>query len=285
MRVYDSFKRFVLLGSLSLVLVATTVGGTALRTGTATANPNHTTRSASTVDYALQFDGADDFVSIVDSEGDFDFEYAFTVEAWIKPSSLTGTSYKGIIRGTHWEPPGSGGSWVMFLGDWDLSNWGFSVCTASCGAALSGSGGLIAGQWQHLAGTYDGSSISIYQDGQLVDNTPQSDHVGFVNYVLLGIWDTSFNGLIDEVRLWNIARTQDDIQQSMHRTLSGNEPGLVGYWRLNEGSGQAVLDGTSHHNDGRLGALPGSDDQDPLWVLSDVPVHRLLYLPLVLRGQ
>jgi hypothetical protein len=40
------------------------------------------------------------------------------------------------------------------------------------------------------------------------------------------------NGAIDEVRIWSIARSQADIQSTMNTTLTGSEPGLVGYWKL-----------------------------------------------------
>jgi hypothetical protein len=82
-----------------------------------------------------------------------------------------------------------------------------------------------------------------------------------------------FLGLIDEVRVWNTARTQAQIQANMNRTLTGNEPGLVGYWRLDDGSGQAILDSSLRGNDGRLGSAAAPDSNDPTWVVSDAPVQ------------
>lgn len=46
---------------------------------------------------------------------------------------------------------------------------------------------------------------------------------------------SSFNGSIAEVRLWKVARTQDQIKANMTRRLQGNEEELVGYWRLDDG--------------------------------------------------
>ncbi len=83
----------------------------------------------------------------------------------------------------------------------------------------------------------------------------------------------SFHGLIDEVRIWNVARTEEQIQASWNRSLRGDEPGLVGYWPLNEGSGQAIMDASAHHNDGRLGSTTGPDTNDPTWVVSDAPLQ------------
>ncbi len=77
---------------------------------------------------------------------------------------------------------------------------------------------------------------------------------------------------IDEVRLWNIARTHEQITDEMYRSLSGAETGLAGYWRFDTGSGMEVVDATGNGNDGKLGA----DDNQPLpsWVPSQAPISN-----------
>ena len=216
--------------------------------------------------FALKFDGSDDFVSISDS-GDFDFGTAFTVEAWIMPLSLESSgNFKAIVQGAFTEPPFSGGGWVTFLDPAVPSAFGLSVCTPGCDAAASGVNSLQIGEWQHLAATYNGSLISVYRNGEHIDSTPHAGDVIDVNFVLLGIWESSFNGLIDEVRIWDIARTQAEIQANMGGILVGNEPGLVAYWNFDEGQGQIVSDVTTNQNDGRLGSTPAADDSDPMWV-------------------
>jgi hypothetical protein len=238
--------------------------------------------------YALQFDGEDDFVSIADS-GDFDFDETFTVEVWAKPSSLSGSgNYKSFVGGGNAEPPSAGGAWQLFLSDSNYSSWGLGVCVPGCSSAQSSSGSLQVDQWQHLAATYDGSNIRIYKNGDLVNTKAHSGNVNNVQFVLVGIWETSFNGLIDEVRIWNITRTQTEIQDNKDYSLNGDESGLVGYWKFDEGTGQVVSDSTSNNNDGRLGELSASDDKDPVWVVSDAPINAAKYqifLPVVLRSN
>lgn len=51
-----------------------------------------------------------------------------------------------------------------------------------------------------------------------------------------------FKGNIDEVRVWNKARSQAEIQADMNRPLTGTEANLAGYWRLTDVSGNQVLD-------------------------------------------
>jgi len=57
---------------------------------------------------------------------------------------------------------------------------------------------------------------------------------------------------MDEVRIWNVARSAADIQADMNRELIGNESGLVGYWKLNEGAGATIYDSTSNGSNGTI---------------------------------
>ena len=58
-----------------------------------------------------------------------------------------------------------------------------------------------------------------------------------------------FDGMIDEVRLWNVARSSQEIQSAMNGTLTGQEPGLVAYWNF---EGDSAQDRSPHGNDGGL---------------------------------
>ncbi len=68
-----------------------------------------------------------------------------------------------------------------------------------------------------------------------------------------------FNGCLADIRVWNVARSEEDIRRDMKRRLTGNEAGLVGYWRFDEGQGNVVKDSSVNHNDGRLSC--GSQDR------------------------
>lgn len=229
--------------------------------------------------FALQFDGVDDFASIAD-KGDFDFDKAFTVEAWFKPLSIPPSDgsweHLGLVLGTESEPPISRlekTGWKLNQAhDWPPREYKH-ICfyVGNKGMCL---GPLEAGRWDHVAGTYEAGEIHIYHNGDR-DTFPRTtqENVAPVNFIILGMQERSFHGLIDEIRIWNIARSQAQIQADMNRMLNGDEPGLVGYWRLDEGSGQAVLDSSPNQNDGRLGISPEPDASDPIWVLSDAPIQ------------
>ena len=111
-------------------------------------------------------------------------------------------------------------------------------------------------QWTHLASTYDGSELRIYVNGVLkgqastnIAITPEG--LGF--YIGRFLTDR-FQGVIDEVRLWNTARSQAEIQSSMNAHLTGTELFLRGCWRLDKSTTypngtQGTADATQYHND------------------------------------
>ncbi len=104
-------------------------------------------------------------------------------------------------------------------------------------------------------GTRDISAIAT-QDFQLarpffLGAYSNTANLPFTNY--------SFNGKIDEVGIWNRALSSEEIQEMMYTELTGNEPGLVGYWKLNEGQGSVA-------NDSSVFASHGTLVNNPTWV-------------------
>lgn len=260
---------------------STKVPPTPTHTPTPTTTPSATPTFTPTTppNYSLKFNGGKDYVSVPRSSS-MKIGTAFTVEAWVEPVSLTSPgTYKGIVRGALGAPPADkGGSFVLFTDKSDYSIWGLSVCTPSCNSAISGHGNLQANKWQFLTGTYDGSVITIYLNGTKVASKSWPGAISpLYNYLVIGLWSSSFNGSIDEVRLWNVARSASDVQADMKSSPTGNPPGLVGYWRFNEGSGQTVADSTKNHNNGVLGAAG-----DPSWAPGFVPPPIIKFVPPII---
>ncbi|BAY25488.1 hypothetical protein NIES2100_52940 [Calothrix sp. NIES-2100] len=126
---------------------------------------------------------------------------------------------------------------------------------------------LETGKWMHLAATIDKSGIGkLYKNGQLIQSgqlqLPETIN-RTQNYIGKSNWsnDGYFDGQMSEIRVWNVARSQEQIQQQMHSRLIGNEVSLVGYWPLNEGAGTTVADNTGN---GQNGTINGATWQQQL---------------------
>lgn len=112
--------------------------------------------------------------------------------------------------------------------------------------------------WQHLAMTFTkGDSIRTYINGKKVGSTVVSNNPISTNTdpLIIGIasWDmSSFQsfGNIDEVRLWDVARTGDQIRETMFTELSGSETGLVAYYDFNQSTGNTLPDVSGNGNTG-----------------------------------
>ena len=103
-------------------------------------------------------------------------------------------------------------------------------------------------QWYHIAFTFDGTTTKLYVDGIEVDSSDFAS--GLTPHpVPISIIGRKFLGKIDEVRIWNIARTQGDIQSTLSTTLLGNEPGLVAYYPMNVNQDWELIDeGPNNYN-------------------------------------
>lgn len=99
---------------------------------------------------------------------------------------------------------------------------------------------LNTNTWYHVAATYDGSSIKYYVDGCLVNEIPATGNVVANNWdAAIGNksnWPSGpeqFRGRIDEVRIWESARSEQEIKLNMNLLLDPtNEPDLRAYYKL-----------------------------------------------------
>lgn len=116
---------------------------------------------------------------------------------------------------------------------------------------------IVLDQWQHIAASYDGQGqVRIYLDGieqpvsstlppsgSVLDNSAQDLSIG--NDISAG---NTFEGTIDEVRIWNGVRAGEEIAAGLDSYLFGDEEDLVAYWRMNEGNGVVLVDHSGHQH-------------------------------------
>jgi len=118
--------------------------------------------------------------------------------------------------------------------------------------AITGTTTIANNVWYHAAATYDGTNLRLYLNGNLegsltlgTSTPPRADsrqHAGLATALnSSGTAAGFFAGILDEARIWNYARSQADIQNTMNQTLT-RAPGLVGRWSMDEGAGNVVCD-------------------------------------------
>ncbi|MFW6010285.1 MAG: LamG domain-containing protein [Gemmatimonadota bacterium] len=136
-------------------------------------------------------------------------------------------------------------------------------------------GTLTLDSWNHVAGVYDGSEMRLYLNGELDSDQPLSGAISTSDRSLYIGGDptepTYLAGRLHEVQVWSVARSEAQIASGMDDRPSGSEAGLVGYWPLNEGSGQTVSDASGNGLDGTLGSSGAADASDPDWETDDWP--------------
>jgi len=222
---------------------------------------------------ALQFDGQSDFVKIPSSMS-LDLRCSLTLSAWVKNNYDNDGQI--IWRG---DTQGALDPYSLHL---DSAKMEFRI-DAGLGRDIYRvqSSELIDDVWHFWAGVCnrERDKIYLYKDG-ILQNTTDIYHE--IEYSTSSMWNMigavddgtgqHFNGVIDEVRIYNRALSAEEIRANMHRRLQGNEPNLVGYWDFDEGEGQVVYDLSGNGNNGQLGSTPDPDESDPTWVESDAPV-------------
>ena len=131
------------------------------------------------------------------------------------------------------------------------------------------------GELMHIALVHNDGILYAYKNGILVDqvNSNSTADGGFIRIGGGTENGNAFNGHIDELRVWSIARSAEDIFDQMYLQLNGEEQGLVGYWNFNEGEGLFAYDLSNNQNHGDIiGAdystetfNPCEDDEIVLW--------------------
>ena len=221
-----------------------------------------------TTDY-LQFDGVDD-VFVVADDASLDITAAITLEAWIRPDTLSNSKAQDRVvnKTTDYELTVSTGDTGCHFGSNGDVQWRATIGGLNrriCGGVLT------PGVWQHIAGTYDGNEVVLYVDGLAVASASRSGQIATnaeaVHLGNLANGSRAFDGAIDDVRIWDRALDAAEIATNRTTELTGTEPGLMGYYRLNEGTGQTGFDASPVGNDGVLGSTINVETNDPLWIL------------------
>ncbi len=223
---------------------------------------------------ALEFDGNVDFALIGNFASGPTGNSPYTMEAWINISDWRyyyngHDMYNGFIISRGAENPLSGNHLCLIDKHIGLTHWARDTNT---GFAIE------LDRWYHVSATWDGLNESLYINGHQVwtqlFTTPLAVGGGTLTFGKHDNVQASYYicGQMDEVRMWDYARSEEQIQSTYLAPIDPNTAGLIGYWKFDEPDGQAIVDSTSYHNDGTLGQTSSPEDSDPRRVCSTLPL-------------
>ncbi|MEW6467999.1 MAG: FG-GAP-like repeat-containing protein [Bacteroidota bacterium] len=188
---------------------------------------------------AMAFDGTNDYVSVPYNSLLQPPSYV-TVEAWAYKSNWASSVGWQTIAGNQ---EGTGGYQLFLFNNYA---YGYAYRNGSSGAVYNDISYLTPG-WHHFALVFDGRYTYLYVDGARKDEYDSganySMQYAYANSFIIGAdagtgttpTGNYFNGYLDEVRVWNTARTYSEIRSNMYTSLYGNETGLIAEWKMDEG--------------------------------------------------
>jgi hypothetical protein len=206
--------------------------------------------------YALSFDGVDDYVGVLDDISFGTLSENFTVSAWIYDmDSDDGIDDDRVIITEGDEGVTVNNTFILKISNnKEISlTIGDGVSSRTVTATIP----LIQDEWHYVTGTYDGSTISVYINGILSNaettiiyplyNPTRDLVIGRQSGGDCGVpYLTCWKGNIDEVRIWNKALGQSEIEQLYKNNIVQSE-GLISYWNFNNDVSDSV-----GNNDGIL---------------------------------
>ncbi len=208
----------------------------------------------------LSFDGVNNAIALpANALLDFSGNSDFSIEMWVKTTAVGGVNL--------FAKPSVGVGNVQYVFGVNASGT-LQLSMDKLGTGWSHANGSIpvnTGAWTHVALSKLGCAINFYVNGLAAGNGTIGTACGATSsasqatFFFNPLYGTYFKGQADDLRLWNVARTQAEIQAHMNNGLLGNEAGLLGYWNLEEGSGTTINDRTANNLDGTLSGFVASD--------------------------
>ncbi|MGL1959313.1 MAG: DUF5010 C-terminal domain-containing protein [Colwellia sp.] len=209
---------------------------------------------------ALDFDGVDDYVSI--PEIIIDMDNGFTIEAWVLWGTGSPTNSALIDFG---QDQADDNIVLRKMGDQITFQM---FVDNSMSEVFSTSGFVVTNHWTHIAvSVASDGTVSLYKNGALdttkVLGIAVDDIVRDKNFIGFNNWGTqSHLGLIEDVRLWETARTESEIQNALFASFTNSEEHLLAAWNCNTTDGTILYDINTAYS----GRLVNMSDDD--WVMS-----------------
>lgn len=216
----------------------------------------------------LSFNGTTNWIDNIGNTGTYSFIQntgVFTIEAWVRFVAPFSDWSNAIVANT----PTTGEKGFMLRYYSSTTQLDLQIFKGVGGTTVNYSDVTVSQLsdqlWHHVAVTGNGSSVIFYVDGTAYAGNAFTGGFSSGNSSrVLRIGDDynssppfnstpgSPNGQLDEIRIWNRTLSQTEIRNAMCKKLKGTESGLVGYWRMDEGTGTTTNDATANGNTGTL---------------------------------
>ena len=199
---------------------------------------------------ATKFDGVNDYINIpqgVSANLNFSTYKAFTISGWVQNNNGTGAQ---SILGTGNPYNLNGKGFILTYGYPTAGLIGAQIGTGNTATYgnFGSSATLVANAWTHLSFVFTSTTLSLYKDGKFISSinisaqglAPLGDaavSIGTYAQANLGFW----LGNIDDIRIYNYARTQEQILQDMGGNVASNDlqttKEALAYYKFDEGTG------------------------------------------------
>ena len=193
---------------------------------------------------ALNFDGTNDQVNCGNDASVQITGSTITLEAIIKFDSFKEFIFQGNIINKEDFNNGVSG-YMLRAGEGGKVNFQTGVGTSSSDSNWMGvtspANTVALNQWYHIAGTYDGTDMVLYVDGVVVASLNQPGMTirnSSPRNLIIGNLEADARNIdasIDEVRIWDVARTSTELMDNMDNELAVPQTGLVAYYKFNQG--------------------------------------------------
>lgn len=215
---------------------------------------------------SISYDSTTDHVEVADSAS-LDITEALTLMAWVYPTSFEDGFEVIMVKGKSHST----------VSDSQRSAFELNTANGQIRFVIRDTGSnqsvtqlpetLPLNAWSHLAATWDGSSLKLYLNGESVTDVDTDITTLRTNSfdLILGydvirsdsrmVW----KGELDELSIWNVALTAEQVKDRMLGLLTGNETGLAAYWNA-EDEAAVLTDLSPNGNDGEINGVEYSDN-------------------------
>ncbi len=213
---------------------------------------------------ALELKGNGSFVEVPPSDSLNSITDQVTVSAWIYPTSFPSNYVRIVFKSDEKRQNFRQRSYILVIRQDGKLKINGSPKGGGYASLYSEPNLIKLNTWTHIAGVINAKqdNMKVFVNGFEVGNRHFNGQDSLMKtrlplrigatHVTTEVDSSSFIGQIDEVRIWNIARTQQEILTDMNHELNGNEKGLVAYWKFDGENNGITLDSTDNNNHGTL---------------------------------